>query len=125
MARAAAPSSTLELIAKLFRGLGDASRLEILTLLRDGPRNVSEVIEATGLSQSNASTHLSCLYCCGLVSKQKRGRYVYYRVRNRKVAALLERADALLDDISAHIDACERYGAHPQAGAARPKRRRA
>lgn len=51
--------------AKLFRGFGDPSRLSILDALRNGPLTVSELIEATGLSQSNVSNHLGCLRDCG------------------------------------------------------------
>ena len=47
--------------AKLMRGFSDPSRLSILEILVDGPRRVSEIVMATGLSQPNVSTHLSCL----------------------------------------------------------------
>jgi DNA-binding transcriptional ArsR family regulator len=62
--------------AKLFRGLADLSRLRVLESLRGGPRCVSEVIQATGLSQPNTSAHLTCLWECGLVNKERRGRFV-------------------------------------------------
>ncbi|MBI2544891.1 MAG: winged helix-turn-helix transcriptional regulator [Candidatus Rokubacteria bacterium] len=63
----------LPLQAKLFRGLADPSRLAVLEALRDGPRCVSEVVAATGLSQPNASAHLACLEDCGLVIRDRRG----------------------------------------------------
>jgi DNA-binding transcriptional ArsR family regulator len=100
----------LEREAKLFRGLGDPSRLAILRALRAGPLNVTAIVQATGLTQSNASTHLHCLWCCGLVHKRKEGRYVFYRVQSRKVQAVLDRAAALLSDVAEHIDACSSYG---------------
>ena len=58
---------TLALKAKLFRGFADPSRLAILEALRSTPLNVGEIVEATGLSQSNISNHLGCLRDCGLV----------------------------------------------------------
>lgn len=64
----------LLLKAKLFRGLADRSRLAVLEALRDGPQCVSEIVAATGLSQPNASTHLSCLGECGLVTRERRGK---------------------------------------------------
>jgi ArsR family transcriptional regulator, cadmium/lead-responsive transcriptional repressor len=117
--RPARPSH--DLAAKLFRGLGDGSRLEILQALREGPQNVSEVVAATGLSQPSVSTHLSCLWCCGLVAKARQGRFVYYRVRNAAVRRLLAAADRVLDDVAEHIDACERYAdaERPAGGAVR------
>ena len=54
----------MRLKAKLFRGLGDRSRLAILEAILDGPRNVGQIVAETGLSQPNASMHLECLYCC-------------------------------------------------------------
>jgi len=97
-------------MGKLFRGLSDPSRLAILRVLERGPLNVTAIVEATGLTQSNASTHLHCLWCCGLVQKERRGRFVYYRIRTRKVAPLIARAEALLSEVAAHIDACSNYG---------------
>ncbi len=66
----------VQLLAKLYRGLSDPSRLAILDALRSGPLVVSEIIAATGLSQSNVSNHLSCLYECDLVLREQDGRHV-------------------------------------------------
>lgn len=63
-------SDTLK--AKLFRGFSDPSRLSILEALRNGPLTVGEIVEATGLTQSNTSNHLSCLNDCGLVRRDQR-----------------------------------------------------
>ena len=96
---------------KLFRGLSDTSRLSILEALRQGPRNVGELVEATGLSQPNVSNHLACLLDCGLVAREQRGRFVFYGLSDPRVAALLEKADALLGQVSVGVEACGRYGA--------------
>lgn len=107
MLTTAAP--TLALKAKLFRGFSDPSRLAILESLRDGPRTVSELVDATGLSQSNASNHLSCLLDCGLVTRQPRGRFADYRLRDSRVHALLAGADDLLAHAAGSLDQCTRY----------------
>ncbi len=109
------PRVSLPLAAKLFRGLADPSRLGILLAIRRGPRNVSEIVAATGLSQPNASTHLSCLWCCGLVEKTTRGRFVYYRIRSRRTLRILHHAERLLRSVGAHVEACERYEAEGEA----------
>ena len=75
--------------AKLFRGLGDRSRLSILESLANGPKNVSALVEETGLTQPNVSMHLDCLFCCGLVTRERRGRFVYYEVKSRRTKQLL------------------------------------
>ena len=94
---------------KLFRGLADPSRLSILETLRRGPKNVSEIIEQTGLLQANASLHLNCLRCCGLVDREVRGRFSYYRITSRKVLRVLEATERLLEDVQDRIESCARY----------------
>ena len=101
----------LTLKAKLFRGLGDRSRLSILECLRERSRNVSEIIDETGLTQSNASMHLECLYCCGLVDRERDGRFVYYSLRSKAIQRLLDAAVSALDEAAEQIQACGRYRA--------------
>jgi len=100
---------SIDLQAKLFRGFSDPSRLSILEALRAGPLTVTEIVEGTGLSQSNASNHLGCLRDCGLVSREQQGRYVHYRLSDKRVATLLRLADELLADVARGIYECTRY----------------
>ncbi len=95
--------------AKLFRGFADGSRLSILEALRSGPATVSALVEATGLSQSNVSNHLSCLRDCGLVLSTQQGRYVSYELSDGRVDALLQLADELLAEVARCVYACTRY----------------
>lgn len=106
----------LALKAKLFRGFADPSRLSILEVLRPGPLTVGEIVEATELSQPNASNHLSCLYDCGLVERTQQGRYVSYRLRDERVVQLLELADEVLSDVARGIYECTRVGGHQEPG---------
>jgi DNA-binding transcriptional ArsR family regulator len=99
----------IELQAKLFRGFGDPSRLMILTALRNGPLTVSEIVKATGLSQSNVSNHLGCLRDCGLVVAQQNWRHVTYHLSDERVAELLELAESLLSDVARGVYECVRY----------------
>ena len=100
----------LELNAKLFRGFADPSRLSLLEALRDGEQCVSELIAATGLTQSNVSGHLTCLRDCGLVTSRQEGRFVYYRLADPEVALMLAGADAILSRLADRIAACVNYG---------------
>lgn len=101
----------LALKAKLFRGFADPSRLSILEILRDGPLSVGEIATATALSQPNVSNHLSCLLDCGLVAREQQGRFVYYRLSDEQVNALLDLTDQVLADVAAGVYACTRYTA--------------
>jgi DNA-binding transcriptional ArsR family regulator len=106
----------LPLKAKLFRGLADESRLAVLDALRDGPRCVSEVVAATGLSQPNASAHLACLGDCGLVTRERRGKFVYYAIADKRAVRILEEAEAILGAVGAHVYRCTRYESRPLRG---------
>jgi DNA-binding transcriptional ArsR family regulator len=108
----AQPQAT-SLKAKLFRGFADPSRLSILEALRAGSLTVTEITETTGLSQSNASNHLACLWDCGLVVREQQGRYVRYRLSDERVAALLGLADELLADVARGVYECTRYADAP------------
>ena len=101
--------SSLDLQAKLFRGFADPSRLAILEALREGERTVSDLVGATGLTQSNVSNHLSCLRDCGLVTVRQQGRFAYYSLSDKRVAKLLLLADELLADVAKGVYECTRY----------------
>ncbi|MFY9300164.1 MAG: metalloregulator ArsR/SmtB family transcription factor [Candidatus Nitrosotenuis sp.] len=100
----------LKLKAKLFRGLGDSTRLTILELLRKkGERTASQIMEETGQSQSNVSNHLACLLECGLVKNRREGKNVFYSISDKKVAKVLEESDSILTDVADRIYACTHY----------------
>jgi DNA-binding transcriptional ArsR family regulator len=102
-------TQTRDLKAKLFRGLADSSRLAILKVLRARALTVNEIVERTGLSQSNVSNHLACLRCCDLVRREQQGRYVHYQLADDRIAQLLDLADELLADAAQGISQCENY----------------
>jgi DNA-binding transcriptional ArsR family regulator len=104
-------AQSLALKAKLFRGFSDPSRLSILESLRDDARGVSELVDATGLSQSNVSNHLACLLDCGLVEREPQGRRVIYRLADERVGTLLALADELLEEVAQGVYVCPRYAA--------------
>jgi DNA-binding transcriptional ArsR family regulator len=114
----------MQLRAKLFRGLGDLSRLRVLEALRDGPLSAGEIVVRTGLSQPNASMHLACLAECGLVTWEREGKFVHYELADKRVAKLLDQAEDLLLQVGPLIAACPRYRRPMRARRrARPKRR--
>ena len=84
-----APAS-LGLMADFFKVLSEASRLQIVCVLKSGPKNVTEIIEATGLGQANVSKHLKMLAQAGVVSRQPQGVSVYYQISNPIVFKLCE-----------------------------------
>ena len=102
-------TSSIDLQAKLFRGFADPSRLGILDALRNGPLTVSEIVEATRLSQPHVSNHLGCLRDCGLVAAEQQGRYVTYHLSDDRVGELIALAESLLADVARGVYECTRY----------------
>lgn len=110
----------VSLKAKLFRGFADSSRLSILETLRSGPMTVSDIVTATGLSQSNVSNHLGCLRDCGLVEVEQQGRYAYYRLNGQQVGQLLSLADELLAEVARGVYECTRYAVREEPNGTNP-----
>jgi DNA-binding transcriptional ArsR family regulator len=92
--------------AKLFRGFADPTRLAILETLLDRERSVGEIAQETETSLANVSAHLACLSGCGLVQSEKRGKYVYYRLQERRVRELLRIAEEILANVSRQVYEC-------------------
>jgi ArsR family transcriptional regulator len=78
-----------EELAATFRALADPARLRLLSLIWSQPGAeacVCHLVEPIGLSQPTVSHHLKLLNDAGLLEREKRGTWVYYRV----VASRLE-----------------------------------
>lgn len=88
-ARRLAPE-TLRAVAERFKVLAEPARLSVLNELRGGPRNVSELIGATGLNQANLSKHLQLLHAHGFVARRRDGAFVLYELADRSVFELCD-----------------------------------
>jgi DNA-binding transcriptional ArsR family regulator len=82
--------AALQLVAEFFKVLSESSRLQIVCRLRNGPKNVSEIIELTGLGQANVSKHLKILAQAGIVAREQQGVCVFYQIANPFVFDLCE-----------------------------------
>ncbi|HEY8489261.1 MAG TPA: metalloregulator ArsR/SmtB family transcription factor [Thermaerobacter sp.] len=101
----------LEIRAKFFDGLANPTRLRIVELLlQHGELNVGQIVEALGVSQSQVSNQLACLKWCGYVTSRSEGRFVYYRVTDPRIRALVELSRQIVADNAEHIRACTRLG---------------
>ena len=89
-----------EVKANLFKGLAHPFRVRVLEVLSSGPEaSVAVLLEATGLEASHLSQHLAVLRNNRLVTADRRGNQVYYRLAYPQVADLLRVARALLAEI--------------------------
>src|SRR5262249_59246742 len=79
--------------ALAFKALGEPRRVEILHLLRRGPRAVGEIAAEVDVSQQATSQHLAVLGKAGLVEARREGTRPLCSVQPRRLsprAALLE-----------------------------------
>jgi DNA-binding transcriptional ArsR family regulator len=75
--------AALALMADFFKVLSEVSRLQIICCLKSGAKNVTQIIEATGLGQANVSKHLKVLAQAGIVTRTQHGVSVYYEIANQ------------------------------------------
>ncbi len=76
------PLTALNQVADYFKVLSELSRLQVLCVLKTGPKNVSELMAETGLGQANVSKHLKVLTQAGIVQRAPQGVNVYYSVHD-------------------------------------------
>ena len=63
-----------------FKALSDPTRREILHLLRDGAKTAGEIGSHFDMTGATVSHHLSVLREAGLISDDRRGKYIYYEL---------------------------------------------
>lgn len=83
-------TAQLDAVARRFRALGVTSRLQVLDALMNGPLSMSELIEATGLSQSNLSRQITELELAGCVLRERSGREVTVHIADPTLKQLCE-----------------------------------
>jgi ArsR family transcriptional regulator len=78
-------------LAALFKALADPGRLRVLSFIAAQPEGeacVCHLIGPMGLSQPTVSHHLKLLHQAGLLEREKRGAWVYYRVIPERLEAI-------------------------------------
>jgi ArsR family transcriptional regulator, arsenate/arsenite/antimonite-responsive transcriptional repressor len=87
-------------LAAVFKALADPARLRLLSMIaaaESGEACACDLVEPVGRSQPTVSHHLALLVDAGLVSREKRGKWAWYRVVPERLAAVrdaLSPADA-------------------------------
>jgi ArsR family transcriptional regulator, arsenate/arsenite/antimonite-responsive transcriptional repressor len=75
--------SEAETLADGFKALGDPTRLRLISLVaahEDAEACVCELTDPVGLSQPTVSHHLRILVDAGILSREQRGKWAYYRL---------------------------------------------
>lgn len=80
-----------ERLAGAFKALADPSRVKLVSLIaaaEGGEACACDLTEPVGLSQPTVSHHMRVLVDAGLLSREQRGRWAYYRVVDDALAGL-------------------------------------
>ncbi|MGI8880561.1 MAG: ArsR/SmtB family transcription factor [Jatrophihabitans sp.] len=82
-----------EKLARVFKALGDPTRVRLLSLIaahQDGEACICDLTEPVGLSQPTVSHHMKQLVEAGLITREQRGKWAYYRVIRQSLDDLAE-----------------------------------
>ena len=101
-------SEQMCLLARLFNGFANSTRLSILLLLAQrGEMKVGELVDELGAPQPRVSDHLRCLAWCGYVQVRREGRNAFYTVADERVMQIPELGEELLQDNLENVEACD------------------
>jgi DNA-binding transcriptional ArsR family regulator len=89
---------------KIFFGtMVSESRLRIINLLRNGRKNVSEIVSELKIDQSAVSHDLARLRRCGFVLIEIEGKYRYYKLNEITIKPLMKLIDEHMGSYCVHI----------------------
>ena len=78
-------------VVPMLKALADPARLRLLSLIAShegGEACVCDLQDALDLTQPTISHHLKVLHAAGLLHREKRGVWVYYRIQDRVLSDL-------------------------------------
>ena len=85
-------------LARAFAALADPARLRLFSLIAAQPEGevcACSLVEPLGRSQPTVSHHLKVLYEAGLVDRQRRGTWIWYRAVPTRLEALRRALDSV------------------------------
>jgi ArsR family transcriptional regulator len=80
-----------ERIARVFKAVSDATRLQLLDMIHSSPGGeacVGDLTAPLGLSQPTVSHHLKVLVDAGLLTRDKRGVWVWFSIAPDRLDAI-------------------------------------
>lgn len=83
------------------KGIGNATRYQIIQALLKGQKTVGELVEIVGLSQPAVSQQLKCLKGFNLVVDERKGQEVFYSLNTGHILELLK-------ELSVDVKQCKR-----------------
>jgi len=76
-----------------FSNLANPLRIGIVSCLRDGPKNVTQISKELNVEQSKVSHALSSLKCCNIVEVKQKGKQRIYSLNKKTMVPILKLID--------------------------------
>jgi DNA-binding transcriptional ArsR family regulator len=99
--------AALEKASRLFRAIGDASRLRIVSRLAQGAMCVTELAASEGESLSTVSQRLRVLRSENIIVRRRRGKHINYALADQHVMDLVFNALAHATERKASVPSRE------------------
>jgi DNA-binding transcriptional ArsR family regulator len=80
----------MESIGKVFKAMADATRREILEMLREADRSAGEISDRFSLTKPAISHHLSVLKEAGLETERREGQHIIYSLREDSIVEAID-----------------------------------
>ena len=84
------PLNVLEGAAECLKIMAHPVRLRMVDLLMQGDYRVQDISEICSVQPHQACEHLRLMKGCGLLTSERRGREVYYKILNPQLPSLIE-----------------------------------
>lgn len=88
-----------DISVRIFKALGHPVRYKIVKFLYDGPKCVCKMSENIEFSQANLSQHLKILKEAGILSSEKVGMNIHYRISNDEIKSIIDCVDRFSDNL--------------------------
>lgn len=85
-----------DLQAELCSAMGHPVRVEIVHLLRDGPKRINDIAEELDVRQATISRHLAVLRNVGILSTRRQGTDIIYKIANSQITDICEAMRSVL-----------------------------
>ena len=82
--------SIFDIQAEFCKAMGNATRLQIMHILRERPMTVSEIMQEINQNQSTVSRQLSILRSVGVVAGYRHGNEMIYQLANEKISEVCD-----------------------------------
>jgi len=90
-----------------FKAFSNETRLNIISLLRNGSLTVSDICEKTGFEQSRVSHNLKCLENCGFVNIIQKGNFREYSLDKETIIPIVDLFEKHIKKYEERLNCCE------------------